>query len=63
MAVYHVGKREKQEQEFWLLQKLSNLLEKAHFEEIPRKEVAKALEEHPVYEGNLPRGGGISTKI
>lgn len=51
MMTQHVGKKEKQEQEFWLLQKLSTLLEKAHFEEISRKDIAKALEEHPVYEG------------
>lgn len=51
LTVRHVGKKEKQEQEFWLLQKLSSLLEQAHFHEIPRKEVAQALEEHPCHEG------------
>ena len=51
LMVHHIGKKEKQEQEFWLLQKLSLLLEQAHFNEIPRKEVAQALDEHPCHEG------------
>ena len=46
-----MSKNERLDNEFWLLQKLSSLLEKAHFYELPREIIDAALEEHAVYEG------------
>ena len=51
MAAVHVGIKERTENEYWLLQKLSKQLEKANFQELPRNLIAGALEEHPVHEG------------
>lgn len=51
LRVYHVGPKQRREQEFWLLQKLSDLLDKAHFKELPREDIKKALSEHPAHEG------------
>ena len=51
MIFGNMGKNERLDNEFWLLQKLSGLLEKAHFYELPRPLIDKALEEHAVYEG------------
>lgn len=49
--IYHVGTKQRREQEFWLLQKLSELLEKAHFQEIPRQEIKRILDDHKAHEG------------
>lgn len=46
-----MSQNERLDNEFWLLQKLSSLLEKAHFYELPRELVDAALQEHAVYEG------------
>ena len=47
------SKKERKENEFWLLEKLSQLMEKAHFYELPREEVLEALKEHDVGDGVL----------
>jgi len=47
----HVGKKERLDNEFWLLKQLSHQLERANFTEIPRDYLIQVLEEHPVYEG------------
>ena len=51
MLLMHVGKKERLDNEFWLLEKLSSLLEKASFTEIPRPYLIKQLKDHPVYAG------------
>ena len=51
MVFGNMGKSERLDNEFWLLQKLSGLLEKAHFYELPRPLIDKALAEHPALEG------------
>ena len=51
MAFGNMSKNEKLDNEFWLLQKLSGLLDKAHFYELPKSIIDKALEEHAAYEG------------
>jgi hypothetical protein len=43
--------RERQENEFWLLQRLDDLMQKANFHELPDEIVNKALEEHVVSDG------------
>ena len=53
MVVGRVGRNERLDNEFWLLQKLSKLLEKAHFQELSTERVEAALREHPVFEGVL----------
>lgn len=46
-----MSKNERLDNEFWLLEKLSALMEKAHFYELPKELIDAALAEHPVYEG------------
>lgn len=46
-----LGKREKDDNEFWLMQKLSALMESANFHELPSRVVKKALDEHMAGEG------------
>eukprot|EP00112_Aurelia_sp_Birch-Aquarium-sp1_P013494 Seg2867.1 transcript_id=Seg2867.1/GoldUCD/mRNA.D3Y31 product="Transmembrane protein 143" protein_id=Seg2867.1/GoldUCD/D3Y31 len=53
MVVGNMSKKEKLDNEFWLLEKLSKLLEKAHFSELSREDIAKAMKEHAVFEGVL----------
>ncbi|KAL5022889.1 hypothetical protein ScPMuIL_002044 [Solemya velum] len=43
--------RERLDNEFWLLQRLEDLVEKASFHELPKSFVQKVLEEHEVREG------------
>ena len=43
--------RERQENEFWLLQRLDDIMEKANFHELPDEIINKALEEHVVSDG------------
>ncbi|XP_053391505.1 transmembrane protein 143-like [Mercenaria mercenaria] len=43
--------RERQDNEFWLLQRLEDIMEKANFHELPEDVVNKALEEHEVSDG------------
>ena len=50
-----LGKREKEDSEFWLLQKLSALMESANFHELPKEVVKKALDEHMSGEGVMVR--------
>ncbi len=53
MVASNISKNERLDNEFWLLQKLSKLLEKANFYELPSEHVEAALTEHPVFEGVL----------
>lgn len=46
-----VTRRERLDNEFWLLQKLGDILEKANFHELSEATVNKALNEHDVSEG------------
>ncbi|XP_041454446.1 transmembrane protein 143-like isoform X2 [Lytechinus variegatus] len=46
-----LGKREKEDSEFWLMQKLQALMESANFHELPSHVVKKALDEHMAGEG------------
>lgn len=46
-----MSNNERLDNEFWLLQKLSKLLEKAHFYELPREQVEAVMCEHAVFEG------------
>ena len=43
--------RERQDNEFWLLQRLDDIMEKANFHELPKSVVKKAMEEHDAAEG------------
>ncbi|KAL4234299.1 hypothetical protein ACF0H5_005950 [Mactra antiquata] len=43
--------RERQENEFWLLKRLGDIMEKANFHELPQEVVDRALEEHEVSDG------------
>ncbi|KAL3858773.1 hypothetical protein ACJMK2_009026 [Sinanodonta woodiana] len=45
------NRRERLDNEFWLIQKLEDVLERANFHELPKNVVQKALEEHEVNEG------------
>ena len=53
MVQGNISKNERLDNEFWLLQKLSRLLEKAHFSELSREHIEAALQEHAVFEGVL----------
>eukprot|EP00794_Sanderia_malayensis_P018900 gene18900-20802_t len=53
MVTTNLNKNERLDNEFWLLQNLSKLLEKAHFYELPPELIETALQEHPVFEGVL----------
>lgn len=44
-------RRERLDNEFWLIQKLAAIMEKANFQELPRSQVEKALAEHAAGEG------------
>ena len=43
--------RERQENEFWLLQRLEDIMESANFHELPEEVVNRAMGEHKVGEG------------
>ncbi|XP_052232684.1 transmembrane protein 143-like isoform X1 [Dreissena polymorpha] len=43
--------RERQDSEFWLLQRLEDLMEKANFHELPQPIVERAMQEHEVGDG------------
>ena len=43
--------REREDSEFWLLQRLDEIMERANFHELPQSTVTKALEEHEAMEG------------
>ena len=43
--------RERLDSEFWLLQKLASIMEKANFHELPQHVVKKALDDHLAGEG------------
>lgn len=53
LSLQNISKKERQDNEFWLLEKFSQLLEKAHFYELPVKEVHEALKEHDAGDGVL----------
>ena len=42
---------ERADNEFWLLQRLDDIMEKANFQSLPQSEVKKALESHNASEG------------
>lgn len=46
-----VSLKERLDMEFWLIQKLSIVMEKANFYELPKHVVDKALSEHDTREG------------
>ncbi|XP_033113132.1 transmembrane protein 143-like [Anneissia japonica] len=46
-----LSKQEKMDSEFWLLQKLSSVMEKANFHELPKHQVDEALAIHAAGEG------------
>ncbi|KAK2150214.1 hypothetical protein LSH36_418g02098 [Paralvinella palmiformis] len=46
-----LNRKERLDNEFWLLQKLAVILEKANFRELPRSEVERALSEHQTRDG------------
>lgn len=43
--------RERQDNEFWLIQRLEDIMEKANFHELPQPLVDKAMQEHTVSDG------------
>lgn len=43
--------RERQDNEFWLLQRLDDIMESANFHELPQAVVDKAMREHKVGDG------------
>ena len=45
------NRRERLDNEFWLIQKLGGIMEKANFYAIPKTTVTKALAEHSTAEG------------
>ena len=45
------NRREKLDNEFWLLQRLEDILEKANFHELSDATLQRAIEEHDVSEG------------
>ncbi|XP_078365388.1 transmembrane protein 143-like isoform X2 [Oculina patagonica] len=53
LTLQKFSKKERLDNEFWLLEKLSQLLEKAHFYELPVDEVHEALKEHDAGDGVL----------
>lgn len=53
LTLQSISKKERQDNEFWLLEKLSQLLEKAHFYELPIEEVHDTLKEHDAGDGVL----------
>jgi hypothetical protein len=44
-------RREKLDNEFWLLQRLEDIMEKANFHELSEATIRKAMDEHDVSEG------------
>lgn len=53
MIAMHIGPKERLDNEFRLLEKLSVQLQNANFQELSREHISYALAEHPVYEGVL----------
>ena len=53
MTLQKTSKKERLDNEFWLLEKLSQVLDKAHFYELPVGEVHEALKEHDAGDGVL----------
>lgn len=53
LTLHKTSKKERLDNEFWLLEKLSQLLEKAHFYELPVEDVRSALKEHDAGDGVL----------
>ena len=53
LALQNISKKERQDNEFWLLEKFSHLLEQAHFYELPVVEVHESLKEHDAGDGVL----------
>lgn len=53
LTLLKTSKKERLDNEFWLLEKLSQLLEKAHFYELPVEDVRSALKEHDAGDGVL----------
>ena len=53
LALQNISKKERQDNEFWLLEKFSHLLEQAHFYELPVVEVNESLKEHDAGDGVL----------
>lgn len=53
LTLHNTSKKERLDNEFWLLEKLSQLLEKAHFYELPVEDVRSALKEHDAGDGVL----------
>ena len=51
IATRELNRREKLDNEFWLLQKLEAIMEKANFRLLPTEEVKKSLEEHKARNG------------
>ena len=51
IATRELNRREKLDNEFWLLQKLEAIMEKANFKMLPKEEVKKSLEEHKARNG------------
>lgn len=47
----HLTRQDQLENEFWLLQRLSQIMEKANFHEIPTAEMNRLLTEHETGEG------------
>jgi len=53
LTLQKTSKKERLDNEFWLLEKLSNVLDKAHFYELPVEDVHEALKEHDAGDGVL----------
>lgn len=51
IATRELNRREKLDNEFWLLQKLEAIMEKANFRMLPKDEVKRSLEEHKARNG------------
>ena len=51
VSTRQVNKREKLDNEFWLLQKLAGVMERANFHELPRAFIEEALKEHDARHG------------
>lgn len=53
LTLQKTSKKERLDNEFWLLEKLSQVLDKAHFYELPVEDVHEALKEHDAGDGVL----------
>ena len=53
LSTRNLSRKERLDNEFWLLNRLASVMSKANFNELDRETIEKAMKEHEAYEGVL----------